>query len=175
MLMKLYEINDELMSILNEHNDAVAAGEDTKAIEARWNEMCIDRTLKIEGSCCYVKNKLAEAAVIDAIAKVHIEEAKKLSDRANAIKNEAEGTRKYIQSQLQDKEKFKSPRAQISWGASRTTAKIRPGFEHLVPDDFIEIEYKHKTNLDKVKEFLEKPETNVEWAYLNKSVFINIK
>lgn len=70
----------------------------------------MERDQKIEGMCCYIKNKLAEAEAIDA-------EANTLSHRSGVIRKEVERCKAYLAGALYG-EKFETPRCKITWRKS---------------------------------------------------------
>lgn len=101
--MKLYEIDQAIMACLD-----LETGEILDA--ARLDELQMERTAKLEGVACWVKNLEAEA---DAIEK----EKKALMQREKAARNKAESLKRWLAEALQG-EKLTTAKAAVSYRKS---------------------------------------------------------
>ena len=101
--MKLYEIDQEIMSCID-----LETGEILDS--ARLDELQIERTAKLEGVACWVKNLEAEA---DAIEK----EKKALMQREKSARNKAESLKRWLADALQG-EKLTTAKTAVSFRRS---------------------------------------------------------
>lgn len=101
--MKLYEIDQEIMSCID-----LETGEILDS--ARLDELQMERTAKLEGVACWVKNLEAEA---DAIEK----EKKALMQREKAARNKAESLKRWLADALQG-EKLTTAKTAVSFRRS---------------------------------------------------------
>lgn len=110
-MANIYELNDQIKACIQLDEEHVVDTEDGEIFDLQQFEaLQMERDQKIEGMCCYIKNKLAEAEAIYAEINV-------LSYRAGIIKKEAERCKDYLAGALYG-EKFESPRCKISWRKS---------------------------------------------------------
>lgn len=100
--MTLYEIDQEILSLVNEDGEIA----DLEAFEA----LNLAREQKIENVACWIKNLKADAAAIR-------EEEKALSDRRRANENKAERLENFLAYALKG-EKYNSPRVNITYRKS---------------------------------------------------------
>ena len=109
--MSLYELDSKLKACIRLDAEHVVDTEDGEIFDLQQFEaLQMERGKKIEGMCCYIKNKLAEAQAIDA-------EIDTLSYRSGAIKKEVDRCKGYLAGVLYG-EKFETPRCKISWRKS---------------------------------------------------------
>ena len=101
--MKLYEIDQAIMSCID-----LDTGELLDS--ARLDELQMERTAKLEGVACWVKNLEAEA---DAIEK----EQKALMQREKAARNKAESLKRWLADALQG-EKLTTAKTAVSFRRS---------------------------------------------------------
>lgn len=101
--MRLYEIDQAIMACLD-----LETGEILDA--ARLDELQMERTAKLEGVACWVKNLEAEA---DAIEK----EKKALMQREKVARNKAESLKRWLAEALQG-EKLTTAKAAVSYRKS---------------------------------------------------------
>lgn len=101
--MRLYEIDQAIMACLD-----LETGEILDS--ARLDELQMERTAKLEGVACWVKNLEAEA---DAIEK----EKKALMQREKAARNKAESLKRWLAEALQG-EKLNTAKAFVSFRKS---------------------------------------------------------
>lgn len=110
--MTLYEIDQELMEAYEKAIDPETGEIIDEALFTRLDELQEERTDKIEGICCWIKNLKAEANAIK-------EEAKALSERAKADEKKADRLTSWIEKVLAG-EKFQTPKVAVSWRKSTT-------------------------------------------------------
>ena len=109
--MSLYELGTKIKGCIQLDAEHVVDTEDGEIFDLQQFEaLQMERDQKIEGMCCYIKNKLAEAEAIYAEINV-------LSYRAGAMKKEAERCKAYLAGALYG-EKFETPRCKITWRKS---------------------------------------------------------
>lgn len=109
--MSLYELDNKLKACIQLDEEHVVDTEDGEILNLQQFEaLQMERVQKIEGMCCYIKNKLAEADAIDA-------EAYTLSHRSGVIRKEVERCKAYLAGALYG-EKFETPRCKITWRKS---------------------------------------------------------
>lgn len=108
--MNLYEINLEIEKTIQNAVD-METGEITGDLSG-LDSLQMAKDEKVDNIACYIKNLKAEAEAIRA-------EEKKLADRRRACENHAERLKRYLADNLQG-EKFKSPRASVSWRKSES-------------------------------------------------------
>lgn len=116
--MKLYEINSELEKLIDTETGEIA---DVSFFE----ELCMERTAKIEGVALYIKNLDSDAAALKA-------EETALAERRKVAENTAARLKEFLTSMLTESEKFETPRVKLSWRKSRSVRVLIP------EQDFIE-------------------------------------
>lgn len=110
-MAKIYELKDQIKACIQLDEEHVVDTEDGEILNLQQFEaLQMERDQKIEGMCCYIKNKIAEAEAIYAEINV-------LSYRAGIIKKEAERCKAYLAGALYG-EKFETPRCKITWRKS---------------------------------------------------------
>lgn len=110
-MANIYELNDQIKACIQLDEEHVVDTEDGEIFDLQQFEaLQMERGQKIEGMCCYIKNKIAEAQAIDA-------EIDTLSYRSGAIKKEVDRCKGYLAGALYG-EKFETPRCKISWRKS---------------------------------------------------------
>jgi len=137
MLMKLYEINSELLKLDDLGENTLREGGDLELLKKQWDELMLDRTLKIEGICCMIKDKLAFAGALK-------DEESALSERRRVVESSASWLKNYLASCMIDREKFDSPRASVSWRKSEAVEIVN---EFDIPDQYVAI--KQSSVIDK--------------------------
>ena len=123
--MTLYEITQEMEQAFQSCVDP-ETGEITGDLSALDN-LQMARDEKVDNIACFIKNLKAEAEAIRT-------EEKKLADRRRACENHAERLKTYLANNLCG-EKFKSPRASISW---RKSEAVVVDDLWRIPDEFLE-------------------------------------
>lgn len=120
--MNLYEINNEIYSLIDEETGEIA---DMDTFE----QLNLQRDEKIESIGLWIKNLTSEAAAIKA-------EETKLSDRRRAAENKANGLKQYL-SNILCGQKFQTPRLQCTYRKS-TAVQTDDGFidwaKHHAPE-----------------------------------------
>lgn len=110
-MANVYELDAKISSCIQLDEEHVVSVDDGEILNLQQFEaLQMERDAKIEGMCCYIKNKLAEADAIDA-------EANTLSHRSGVIRKEVERCKAYLAGALYG-EKFETPRCKISWRKS---------------------------------------------------------
>lgn len=113
-MSSLYEIDNDMMAAFDAAVDP-DTGEiiDEEALE-RFNKLSMDRDVKIENICLWIKNLKADATVLKA-------EKDAFAARQKAAENKAKSLSKYLQGFL-DGEKFKAAdgRATVSYRKSES-------------------------------------------------------
>lgn len=110
-MASVYELDAKISSCIQLDEEHVVSVDDGEILNLQQFEaLQMERDQKIEGMCCYIKNKLAEADAIDA-------EANTLSHRSGVIRKEVERCKAYLAGALYG-EKFETPRCKISWRKS---------------------------------------------------------
>jgi outer membrane murein-binding lipoprotein Lpp len=110
--MKLYEINSELENLVDTETGEIAD-------VAFFEDLCMERTAKIEGIALYIKNLDSDAAALKA-------EETALAERRKAAENTAARLKEFLTSMLTESEKFETPRVKLSWRKSSAVAILIP-------------------------------------------------
>ena len=125
-MANIYELKDQIKACIQLDAEHVVDTEDGEILNLQQFEaLQMERDAKIEGMCCYIKNKLAEADAIDA-------EAYTLSHRSDVIRKEVERCKAYLAGALYG-EKFETPRCKITWRKSEICNVLNID---AVPDEF---------------------------------------
>lgn len=110
-MAKIYELNEQIKACIQYDAEHVVNTEDGEILNLQQFEaLQMERDAKVEGLCCYIKNKIADAEAIYA-------EIDTLSQRASVMKKEAERCKAYLAGVLYG-EKFETPRCKITWRKS---------------------------------------------------------
>lgn len=110
-MANIYELNASIKACIQYDAEHVVSVDDGEILNLQQFEaLQMERDQKIEGMCCYIKNKLAEAEAIDA-------EANTLSHRSGVIRKEVERCKAYLAGALYG-EKFETSRCKIMWRKS---------------------------------------------------------
>lgn len=104
--MKLYEIDEAIMSCIDEETGEIIDSE-------KLDKLTMERDKKIENVACCIKNLKAEAEALKA-------EKQAFEERQKVAENKAESLKKWLAYALNG-EKFKTVRASVSF---RTTDKV---------------------------------------------------
>lgn len=125
-MANIYELNDQIKACIQLDEEHVVDTEDGEIFDLQQFEaLQMERNAKIEGMCCYIKNKLAEAQAIDA-------EIDTLSYRSGAIKKEVDRCKGYLAGALYG-EKFETPRCKITWRKSEICNVLSM---EAIPDEY---------------------------------------
>lgn len=125
-MANIYELNDQIKACIQLDEEHVVDTEDGEIFDLQQFEaLQMERGQKIEGMCCYIKNKLAEAQAIDA-------EIDTLSYRSGAIKKEVDRCKGYLAGALYG-EKFETPRCKITWRKSEICNVLSM---EAIPDEY---------------------------------------
>ena len=156
--MTLFEINEQIQKAIELGFDP-ETGEilDASALE----QLQIDRDVKIENICLYIKDLTAEA-------KALADEAKSLSERKERSAKKAESLKNYLQMML-DGQKWKSSKAAVSY--RKTQSVVVDDLEALKPE-FLRI--KKEADKTAIKEVL-KAGAAVSGAHLEEKQSMSIK
>ena len=156
--MTLFEINEQIQKAIELGFDP-ETGEilDASALE----QLQIDRDVKIENICLYIKDLTAEA-------KALADEAKALSERKERSAKKAESLKNYLQMML-DGQKWKSSKAAVSY--RKTQSVVVDDLEALKPE-FLRI--KKEADKTAIKEVL-KAGAAVSGAHLEEKQSMSIK
>ena len=125
-MANIYELNDQIKACIQLDEEHVVDTEDGEIFDLQQFEaLQMERGQKIEGMCCYIKNKIAEAQAIDA-------EIDTLSYRSGAIKKEVDRCKGYLAGALYG-EKFETPRCKITWRKSEVCNVLSM---EAIPDEY---------------------------------------
>lgn len=125
-MANIYELNDQIKACIQLDEEHVVDTEDGEIFDLQQFEaLQMERGQKIEGMCCYIKNKLAEAQAIDA-------EIDTLSYRSGVIRKEVERCKAYLAGALYG-EKFETPRCKITWRKSEICNVLSM---EAIPDEY---------------------------------------
>lgn len=125
-MANIYELNDQIKACIQLDAEHVVDTEDGEIFDLQQFEaLQMERGQKIEGMCCYIKNKIAEAQAIDA-------EIDTLSYRSGAIKKEVDRCKGYLAGALYG-EKFETPRCKITWRKSEICNVLSM---EAIPDEY---------------------------------------
>lgn len=105
MGMSIYEIDDSILSLVDMETGEI---EDI----ARYDELKMERTKKVENIACFFKNLVAEA-------KAMKEEEANLAQRRKAVENKAERIKNLLVYALKG-EKFESPKVRCSYRKAKS-------------------------------------------------------
>ena len=128
MSMSIYDIDDAILSIVDMETGEI---EDI----ARFDELQMERTQKVENIGCYYKNLVAEA-------KAMKEEEANLAQRRKAVENKAERIKSLLIYALKG-DKFESPKVRCSYRKANSVQ---------VDDDFVAWAEEHAEDLLTFKE-----------------------
>lgn len=117
--MKLYEINEAILSCVDEETGEIIDMEKLQKLQIAFDE-------KVEGIACWIKE-------LTAYAKAVKEEKDKLADRQKAAENKVDSLKKYLMYALNG-QKFKTPKVAISYG--KTTSVDVPDWRE-VPKEYL--------------------------------------
>lgn len=126
--MSIYDIDDSILSLVDVETGEI---EDEK----RYDELCMERTQKVENIGCFYKNLVAEA-------KAMREEEANLAQRRKAVENKAERIKSLLVYALKG-DKFESPKVRCSYRKAKSVQ---------VDDSFIEWAQEHADDLLTFKE-----------------------
>lgn len=101
--MKLWEIDNALMELFDPETGEIMDAE-------QWDALQMERTAKLEGVACWIKNLLSDAEAIKA-------EKDALAEREKAARNKAERLTKWLETALQG-EKLSTARCAVSYRKS---------------------------------------------------------
>lgn len=135
----LYEINGALYRLYE--NSVNEDGEIDEAALGAIESLEMERSEKVENIVCLIKNLRSDAEQIKA-------EADKLAKRAKAAQNRADRLKEYLTMNLDQGEKFKSPRMALTWGSS---ASVEIYDESVVPDQYKTVETVVKVDKNEIK------------------------
>lgn len=125
-MASVYELDAKISSCIQLDAEHVVSVDDGEILNLQQFEaLQMERDKKIEGLCCYIKNKIADAEAIYAEIDV-------LSQRASVMKREAERCKNYLAGVLYG-EKFETPRCKITWRKSEICNVLNID---AVPDEF---------------------------------------
>lgn len=101
--MKLWEIDNALMALFDPETGEIMDAE-------QWDALQMERTTKLEGVACWIKNLLSDAEAIKA-------EKDALAEREKAARKKAESLTKWLEGALQG-EKLSTARCAVSYRKS---------------------------------------------------------
>jgi hypothetical protein len=129
--MNLYFINSVYEQIIQQCREYAEEheGEISSELSEQLDMVVLDKETKIENTIMYYKNESAIAAMIQA-------EIDSLSERMKRHKNNAEWTKKYLQSFVPEKQKLEYPTGKISWKESTSVDVVDIS---LIPDKYLRI------------------------------------
>lgn len=125
--MNIFEINAQLRAIA----DGAEFDEETGEIfdEQAIMDLQIAREEKLEGIACLIKEAKAMGDALKA-------EKESLYKRQKAEERKVESLKHLLTVCMEDGEKFKSARAQISWRASKS---VEVQDEALIPEEYLKV------------------------------------
>lgn len=126
--MTLYEIDKNLVKAFEAAIDPETGEILDDDMMAAFEQLQMDRSVKIDNSLCMYKNMVAEAKAIR-------EEEKALADRRRVLENRAENLKKYVERSLAG-EKFESARNKVSYRRS-TGVEIDVPNVFALPAEFL--------------------------------------
>ena len=127
----LYEINLELLELAEIEEEL-----DEQTLRDTWEALALERAEKIENVLSFIKHLRHKATGCKA-------EAKSLADRAKGYETKADNLQAYLQSQLEEREKYESTRHKITW---RKSQSVEIGVD---PSELAEIYQRIKIEPDK--------------------------
>lgn len=138
----LYNITQEMQQLLGEAEEY-----DDDTFRDTWEALTLERRLKIDDT-------LSAYKALKAWAKGCEDEAKKLKERADRYKLQAENLAARLQNLLEDGETFKSDRHTLSYRQSTSTNVTVDA--QMLPSEYRRVSY--APNKTAIKEALEKGE-----------------
>lgn len=135
----LYEINQELMSLIDDETGEITDLE-------KWNELNLTADQKIENIGCWIKNLYADIAALK-------KEEDNLAKRRTTAKNRVKFLKRHLEGYLNG-QKFETARVRISFRKSESLEILNTA---KIPDEYLKFDVKvDKQELKKaVKEGLE--------------------
>lgn len=112
-MANIYELDAKIKSCIVLDDEHVVSTDDGEILNLeQFDALQMERSAKVEGLACYIKNQRANAEAIDA-------EIDNLRKRAAALEKEALRCEAYLSGVLHG-EKFESPRCKITWRKSES-------------------------------------------------------
>lgn len=104
----LYDINLELLELAEIEDEL-----DEDTLRDTWEALALERAEKIENVCGMIKHLRHMAEGCKA-------EARNLSERSKGYERKADNLQAYLQSQLEEREKYESSRHKLTWRKSQS-------------------------------------------------------
>ena len=159
--MNLYDIDLEYKEIqeIIEENEGIIPED----LEKKFEELCSDRTKKIENIIKFIKN-------LELYSKTAKNEAEKLQDKSKSAQKKADYFRNLLTIVLGEGNKWKSTIASVSWGSSSSVEIID---EKLIPENYVQKVVEEKIDKIAIKAAINS-NIDVPGAKLNTSKYIKI-
>lgn len=154
--MKLYEINEAIMNLVDMETGEIA---DAEAFDA----LTMQRDEKLENITLYIKN-------LTAFAKDLGEQEKIFAERKKAVQKKAESLTDYLAYAL-DGQKFTTAKCEVSF---RKSVKVEITDANIIPKDFMRETVKIEPNKTAITAAI-KAGQEVSGAQLIENLNINIK
>lgn len=153
--MKLYEIDEEIMNLIDDETGEILDVE-------RFDELSGERDAKVEGICLWIKNLKAEAEALKAEKDAFAQRQKVVENKMNSLK---EFVSRYLEGTS-----FKTTKVNVSF---RKSESLEISDVYKIPEDFLK--YK-EPDVDKtaLKQFI-KSGAKVEGAEIVEKLNIQIK
>jgi len=135
-MSSLYEINLELLELAEIEQEL-----DEQTLRDTWEALALERAEKIENVLSFIKH-------LRHMATGCKNEAKSLSERAKGYETKADNMISYLQSQLEEREKYESTRHKLTW---RKSQSVEIGVD---PSELAEIYQRIKTTIEPDKKAL---------------------
>lgn len=125
-MASVYELDAKISSCIQLDEEHVVSVDDGEILNLQQFEaLQMERSQKIEGMCCYIKNLMADVVAYEA-------EEKRLRERRAAKEREVDRCKAYLAGALYG-EKFETPRCKISWRKSEICNVLSM---EAIPDEY---------------------------------------
>ena len=107
-MTSLYDINLELLELAEIEDEL-----DEQTLRDTWEALALERAEKIENVCSMIKH-------LRHMSEGCKSEARNLTERSKAYERKADNLQSYLQSQLEEREKYESNRHKLTWRKSQS-------------------------------------------------------
>ena len=173
--MTLYDVDERLVTLLNEHfdiEDGVLC-ESEEELAKKIDEVSLDLDTKIENIGCYIKNLEAD---VEALKR----EEDNLKARRKSAENKIEGLKRYLNGYLmacfpkdEDRAKWKFKTAKVVLGYRKSNSVEVPDIEKL-DKNFIKVKTEVVPDKTAIKDAI-KSGKEVVGAFIKQNINLNIK
>lgn len=131
----LWKIGHELELVMNEAVDR-ETGEIKEGLEARLDELQIEKDEKCLAVAAYIKSLRMEAALLKAQGDTFRAEAAQYDERAAVFERQEARLLPYLEFNMEPGKKLSDATSEIKW---RKSTAVEVDYGHDVPDEFLRV------------------------------------